>query len=329
VKTAGGMKAEVRGLKGILISAFVVCVLFLTSLASFTGCTRIVPPPVGSCVVALDPVSLEILHRLGIEVAGVPHVDFDKVDAKYGDRDRYIDAGTAMEPDYVAIALLNPSEVIISDATEKAFGNIKSSFEALGIPVKFFDYNGVPELKSSIVKIGEYFNQKTKAMEIVSELEQKERGVLEKVASLEYKPRVMVLFGAPFGTPAQSISIAGSGFYAGSIISYSGAINVIDELQGKQVLLKPDNWAPILNLNPDYIFCTAHGNTAEVWSMYDSCWDTTPWNLISAVQDGNIYYLPESVVGIVAEFDYVSAMQYVLDIFDGKVNPYAGGYKNG
>ena len=328
---AGAIKVAAYKVKCNLISTLTTCLLLLIPVATYAGCNTLDTPPIGSRVVALDHVSLEILHRLGIEVAGVPSVDFEKVDAKYSDRSKYIDAGTPMEPNYTEITLLNPSEVIISDATEKAFGNIKSSFEALNIPVKFYDYNGIPELKHSIVQLGDYFNQKAKAAEIVAELELNEKETLGKVASLEHKPRVLILFGAPFGTPEQSISIAGSGFYAGSIVSYSGAINVIDGLyQSKQVLIKPDNiWSSILDLNPDYIFCTAHGRVDEVWNMYDSCWDSSPWNLLNAVRNEDIYYLPASVAGIIAEFDYVSVMQYVLDIFDGKVSPYNGGYKNG
>jgi len=311
-----------------LAALFVTGALLVVSVGAFSGCSVVDTPPLGSRIVVLDSVSLEILDRFGIDVIGVPSSGFEKVDAKYGDKSKYGDAGTAREPNYVEIALMNPSEVIMSDATEKAFGNIKSSFEALNIPVRFFDYNGVPELKSSIIRMGEYFNCKGKAQEIVAELERSERGILEKVASLGTKPRILVLFGAPFGSANDSISFAGSGLYAGSIVTYCGATNVIDEqYSGKQSLIKPDNWALFIDSNPDYIFCTAHGDPDNIWAMYDSIWGSSPWNLLSAVRNGKIYYLPENVAGVIAEFDYVSVMQYILDIFDGKVNTYGGGYK--
>jgi ABC-type Fe3+-hydroxamate transport system substrate-binding protein len=328
VKVAAEMKAIRCRIKSNLAALVIVGALLIVHVGVFSGCHDVDTPPSGSRIVVLDSVSLGILHRFGIDVVGVPSSGFEKVDAKYGDRSKYGDAGTPIEPNYVEIALMNPSEVIMSDATEKAFGNIKSSFEALNIPVKFFDYNGVPELKNSIIRMGEYFNCKGKAQEIVAELELRERAILEKVASLGTQPRILVLFGAPFGSAKDSISFAGSGLYAGSIVTYCGAINVIDELySGRQGVIKPDNWAPIIDLNPDYIFCTAHGEPDNIWVMYDSIWDTSPWNLISAVRNGNIYYLPDDVAGVIAELDYVSVMQYILDIFDGKVNTYAGGYK--
>lgn len=311
------------------VKIFTLCFLLVFAAGMFAACRRSggTPPPKGTRVVALDNVSLTVLDRLGVDtVIGVPSSGWERAGEKYGDRQRYIDAGIPMQPNYTDIALANPSEVIMSDATEKAFGNIKSSFEALGIPVRLFDYNGIPELKKSIVKIGEYFESKEKAQEIVAELERGEREILEGVAALSAKPRVLALFGAPLGSPSQSISIAGSGLYAGSIVGYIGAVNVIDELYpGGQGLIKPDNWAPILDLKPDYIFCTAHGRPDEVWDMYDSSWDSSPWNLFDAVRNRRIYYLPEDKLGVIAEFDYVSAMRYILDIFEGKISGSVGG----
>ncbi|MDR3292498.1 MAG: ABC transporter substrate-binding protein [Clostridiales bacterium] len=308
-----------------LIACVVLCA---ASLATLVGCIPKPKTPVsGTRIVVLDSVSLEVLDRIGIEVVGVPSSGWERVDTKYGDRGLYGDAGIAMKPNYTEIAMMNPSEVIMSDATEKAFGNIKSSFDALGIPVRFFNYNGVPELKSSILSIGEYFGERDAAANIVAELNAKEEAILARVNALNPKPRVMALFGAPLGTAAQSISIASSGMYAGSIVSYTGAINVIDGLYPNyNGMINPDNWAPILDLEPDYIFCVAHGSPDEVWSIYDSAWSGSPWNRFSAVREGRVFYLPSDTVNIIAEFDYTVAMEYILDIFEGKVGAYGAGY---
>jgi len=314
------------------ILSIIGAALLSTILAGYlSGCTP--PKPsveVGSRVVVLDYLSLEILHKLDVDVVGVPSTGYENIDEKYGDRDKYIDAGLPMKPNYTDIALIRPSEVIMSDATEKAFGDIKSSFEALGIRVVFFDYNGIPELKTSIMEIGKYFNRSQKATEIVTELEIKESAILERIVALENKPRVMVLFGAPLGTAEQSIQIAGNGLFVGSIVSYCGAVNVIEELfPGNQGLIKPDNWAPILDLEPAYIFCTVHGSDT-IWDIYDSAWATSIYSQLSAAINGNIYYIPENILGVIPNLDYVSgSMQYILDIFEGNIKPYDGGYKSG
>jgi ABC-type Fe3+-hydroxamate transport system substrate-binding protein len=307
-------------------AALLVCAF---AAAAFGGCgLRPETPETGARTVVLDDVSLEILDRLGLEVVGVPSTGWERVGAKYGDRERYGDAGLAMQPNYAEIALLNPSEVVMSDATEKAFGNIKSSFGALGIPVKFYSYNSIPDLKNSVLQIGGYFGKAEEAAAVVAELDAGEADALGKIAALPAKPRVMVLFGAPIGTAAQSISIATGGLYAGGIAAYAGAVNVADELYGDSFgMIKPDNWPPVLALEPDYIFCAAHGDPARVWAMYDACWDTSPWNMFEAARNGRVFYLPADTVGIIASFGYAGALRYIADIFEGKVNPYGGGYK--
>ncbi|MDR3262760.1 MAG: ABC transporter substrate-binding protein [Clostridiales bacterium] len=320
---------EKKYIKNKAARALICCALCFAIVAGFAACKpKPKQPEPGTRVVVIDGVSLEILYRLGVEVIGVPSSGWEGIDAKYGDRTVYGDAGIPMQPNFTEIAMMNPSEVIMSDATEKAFGNIKSSFDALKIAVKFFSYNSVPELKDSIVEMGEFFGKRAAAEEIVAELNIKEADILARVNALSPKPKVMALFGAPLGTASQSISIATGGMYAGSIVGYSGAVNVIDALYPNKEfgLIKPDNWAPILDLEPDYIFCVAHGRPDEVWAMYDSVWGKTPWNLLRAVREGKIYYLPDDKVNVIAEFDYTEAMQYILDIFEGRVGAYGAGY---
>ena len=40
---------------------------------------------------------------------------------------------------------------------------------------------------------------------------------------------------------------------------------------------------------------------------------------MNAVSNGKVYYLPSDVVNVICGFDYVDSMQYILDIFDGKI----------
>ena len=40
---------------------------------------------------------------------------------------------------------------------------------------------------------------------------------------------------------------------------------------------------------------------------------------MSAVRNGNVYYLDSDVINVICTFDYVGSMQYLLDIFAGRI----------
>ena len=136
--------------------------LFLSILiaVAFCGCNRagMDKSEKGTRVVAGDSVTLEILDRLGVNVIAVPN-DGASVDEKYADDKKYPKIGIAMSPKYEDISLLNPSEFIMSDATEEAFGNIKSSLQGVGVEPMLLDYNSISGLKNSIKELGAYFEK--------------------------------------------------------------------------------------------------------------------------------------------------------------------------
>lgn len=298
--------------------------LFLSILiaVAFCGCNRagMDKSEKGTRVVAGDSVTLEILDRLGVDVIAVPN-DGASVDEKYADDKKYPKIGIAMSPKYEDISLLNPSEFIMSDATEEAFGNIKSSLQGVGVEPMLLDYNSISGLKNSIKELGAYFEKEVAAESIVAELEAKETAIKDKIQAMEKKPRVMILFGAPLGSASDSISVQTNGMFGGSLITYMGAVNVAVEAykSEKRGMFKPNDWDPMIDANPEYILCIAHGTPEKVWAMYDGIWENAPYSFMNAVSNGKVYYLPSDVVNVICGFDYVDSMQYILDIFDGKI----------
>ncbi|MDE6551291.1 MAG: ABC transporter substrate-binding protein [Clostridia bacterium] len=302
--------------------ALVILLSILLVAVAVCGCDRagMDKPNKGTRVIAGDAVTLEILDRLGVDVIAVSN-DGASVDEKYADDVKYPKIGIAMSPKYEDISLLNPSEFIMSDATEEAFGNIKASLQGVGVEPMLLDYNSIEGLKASIVRLGDYFDKQDKAQNILVELEAKERSIKDKIDAMENKPRVMILFGAPLGTASDSISVETNRMFGGSLITYMGATNVAVEAyeSEKRGMFKPNDWDPMIDANPDYIFCIAHGSPEKMWNMYDGIWDTAPYSFMDAVINGNVYYLPSDVVNVICSFDYVDSMQYILDIFEGNI----------
>ena len=274
----------------------------------------------GSRVIAGDAVTLRLLDGLGVDVVAISD-DGGDVAEKYAGGSVYPRVGLAMNPEYDNIKLLDPSEFIMSDATEEAFGNIASNLAQRNINYMLMDYNSVNGLKGSITALGEYFGRQERAAEMVAELTAGETAVKEQVAALPSAPECLVLFGAPLGSPSTSISVETDYMFGGSLVSYTGAVNVAsvafpDETRG---MFQPTDWDPIIDADPEYILCIAHGRPDEVWDMYDTIWSKPPYSFMSAVRNGNVYYLDSDVINVICTFDYVGSMQYLLDIFAGRI----------
>ncbi len=73
---------------------------------------ELVLPQMPKRVVVFDVASLDTLDALGVDVAGVPGTNMPAFLAKYQDA-RYAKVGTLFEPDYEAVAALEPDLIII------------------------------------------------------------------------------------------------------------------------------------------------------------------------------------------------------------------------
>lgn len=297
--------------------ALVTLLPFCLSACKRAGFSK---PEKGTRVVAGDSVTLEILDRLGVAVVGVPN-DAAAVDEKYDDEEKYTKIGIAMSPQYEDISLLNPSEFIMSNATEEAFGNIASGLRGVGIEPMLLDYNSISGLKQSVLRLGDYFGAAERSAAVVAEMETGEDEIRDAIDAMERKPRVMVLFGAPLGTAADSISVETDKMFGGSLVTYTGAINVTAEAYPNETrgMFKPNDWDALIDADPEYILCIAHGTPEKVWSMYDGIWGAAPYSFMDAVRNRKVFYLPATVVNVICGFNYVSSMQYLLDIFEGKI----------
>lgn len=276
----------------------------------------------GERIVAGDTVTLSILDYFGVDVVAVPQ-GAARVDEKYADTARYPVIGTAMSLDVESIYLLDPSEVIVSDTIEQAFGTVKAPLENMGITVKLVSYNSIADLKTTISLLGDYCGRQDKAAELLARLAEEEETVRRETLSLG-SPKVMVLFGAPMGKAEESIMVETELMYGGSLIAYMGGINVATAAYPNETrgMFVPTDWERLIDASPDYIFCIAHGSPSEVWQMYGELWETTAFQQFDAVKNDRVYYLPSEIVNVTATLGYTQSMSYLLEIFRGEVGPY-------
>ncbi len=109
----------------------------------------------------------EILDELGVKVSGVPTSSYDLPEST---KDA-VKVGNPMNPDLEIIKSLNPDVVVSVDTLGEDY---KKLFTDNNIPSEFIDLTTLEGLKTSISTLGERFNKKEKANEILNELKVKE-----------------------------------------------------------------------------------------------------------------------------------------------------------
>lgn len=301
---------------------FLLSVVAAFSAIGLTACGEAERGEAGTRIVAGDTVTLSILDYFGVDVIGVPQ-GAEKVDPKYADDTRYPVVGTAMSLDVETIYLLEPSEVIVSDTIEQAFGSVKQPLENAGVTVKLVSYNSIADLKAAVTELGEYCGKQDKSAELLEKLDFEENEVKQKMSELG-SPRVMVLFGAPMGKAEESIMVETELMYGGSLVAYMGGVNVATTAYPNETrgMFVPNDWETLIDTEPDYILCIAHGSPSDVWEMYGELWKTTAFQQFEAVKNDRVYYLPSDVVNVTATLGYTQSMAYLLNIFQGGVAPY-------
>lgn len=125
-------------------------------------------PATPRTVVVFDLASLDTLQALGIEVAGVPGARFPDYLSDYGD-DRYPKVGTLFEPDYDALAALEPDLIVIGGRSRNAYEELSALAPTVDLSTGTDDFVG--SVIRNTRKLGEIFAVEDEAQELIAVLE--------------------------------------------------------------------------------------------------------------------------------------------------------------
>jgi iron complex transport system substrate-binding protein len=287
--------------------------ILLLGIIAVSGCVDQYPPAAESQdgklqaaeayrLVATSRAAVEICDKLELELAGRPALE--GLPARY---EGLPETGSPMAPDFEAIKLLNPTEVVGPDTLE---GDLASGFANAGIPATFLNLRSVAGLYESIEYLGTKYGKAEKARALAEEY----HAVLEELEAAktgQESPTVLILMGLP-GAYIECTPNS----YVGSLIEMGGGVNVVSDPVEDFVSW---NTEALLELDPDIILRTAHALPDLVADMFAKEFEENDiWKHFRAVQEERVYDLDYTIFGMSANFRWPEAFDQMAEIFYGE-----------
>ena len=233
-------------------------------------------------IVTLSPSINEIVFALGAGkdvVANTNYCDFPE------ESKAILKIGGYNNISLEKILETKPTVVIGQDYDEKLNSNLK----ALGIKTLSYKTNTISSIENTISELGDFFDKKEKAKELISNID---NALLSVNAIVENKKILIVI--SPKKSLSNQIYVTGNFLYFEDIIKASGNKNAYySENQAQPVV----NTEKIIGMNPDIIILLApflDGKKQEQNEIINA-WKQLP---INASKDDNIYTVDKLYAGI-------------------------------
>lgn len=289
------------------IFAFVLAAAFLFSL---TACVNQHPETVRADapkedlrIIATSVATMEIMDRLGVQLAGIPHSDLYEPPEQY---QHVPEIGMPMSPDMEIVQSLNPDWVFSPNSLEP---DLKPKYEAAGVNAAFLNLRSVQGMYNSIKDLGDLLGKEKEAQALIDEYDAFYAAYKDKNADKE-KPRVLVLMGLP-----GSYIVATESSYVGSLVKMAGGINVYE---GETEEFIAANTEDMSRRDPDIILRAAHALPDQVVAMFaEEFQQNDIWKHFRAVQENQVYDLPYQQFGMSATFRYPEALETLQGMLYG------------
>ena len=246
-------------------------------------------------IVATSPAVAQICDRLDLDLVGVCSTTVSTIPERY---EGLTEVGTAMAPDMEVMASLAPDWILSPSSLQS---DLQPKYETINTDWAFLNLKSVFGMYQSIEELGEIFDRREEAEEMVTEFEDFYTEYQGKNEGKE-SPDVLVLMGLP-----GSYIIATENSYVGSLVEMAGGNNVY---AGSDEEFLTVNTEDMKTKEPDVILCAAHAMPEQVTEMFREDFATNDiWKHFKAVQEGKVYNLSYEYFGMSATFDYPEALE--------------------
>lgn len=246
-------------------------------------------------LVATSPAVAQICSRLNLDLVGVCDTS-GTLPEKY---DKVKKVGMAMNPDLETIKSLHPDYVLSPSSLES---DLQPKYASIGVKSLFLNLKSVDGMYASIEGLGEKFDRKDEADEMLNEFKTFMDKYKDKNKDKK-SPKVLVLMGLP-----GSYIVATDNSYVGSLVKLAGGTNVYGDGGGEEFLTA--NTEDMQTKDPDIILRAAHALPDEVKEMFAKEFETNDvWKHFRAVQEGKVYDLDSSLFNMSANFSYSDALE--------------------
>lgn len=289
----------------------IALILSAVAVVSLVGCVNQHPESTATKtevnkevrLVATSPAVAQICNRLNLDLVGVCNTS-GTLPEKYN---KVKKVGMAMNPDLETIKSLNPDYVLSPSSLES---DLQPKYASIGVKSLFLNLKSVDGMYASIEGLGEKFDRKDEADEMLNEFKTFMDKYKDKNKD-KTSPKVLVLMGLP-----GSYIVATDNSYVGSLVKLAGGTNVYGDGGGEEFLTA--NTEDMQTKDPDIILRAAHALPDEVKEMFAKEFETNDvWKHFRAVQNGKVYDLDSSLFNMSANFSYSDALEILQPLLYG------------
>lgn len=294
------------------VKRIIALILSAVAVVSLVGCVNQHPESAAAKtevnkevrLVATSPAVAQICSRLNLDLVGVCDTS-GTLPEKY---DKVKKVGMAMNPDLETIKSLNPDYVLSPSSLES---DLQPKYASIGVKSLFLNLKSVDGMYASIEGLGEKFDRKDEADEMLNEFKTFMDKYKDKNKDKK-SPKVLVLMGLP-----GSYIVATDNSYVGSLVKLAGGTNVYGDGGGEEFLTA--NTEDMQTKDPDIILRAAHALPDEVKEMFAEEFETNDvWKHFRAVQEGKVYDLDSSLFNMSANFSYSDALEALQPLLYGE-----------
>jgi iron complex transport system substrate-binding protein len=235
-------------------------------------------PGVPQKVVSFDFAAIETLEAIGVNIAGLPGSNLPAHLEKYASDD-YAKVGSLFEPDYEALAALEPDLIIVAGRSSGAYKELAKIAPTVDLSNDWADFYGSIQANADIV--GQLFDKEAEIDALQAETDAKVEAA--KAAAADAGKGLIVL------TSGAEVSAYGPGSRFGFIHDTLGVAPVIEDVEaathGDAI-----SFEFILEANPDMLFvidrdaATGSGAAAAILDN-ELVAETTAW------KNGDVVYI--------------------------------------
>ena len=246
---------------------------------------------------------LEPLYKVGGNVVGRPSSKNKSVELA---KDA-AEIGTVYQIDTEKLLACNPDLVIINKGMNEKLSTILDENK---IPFIVIDMKSYDDVTKNILTFAEISGQPEIALDIIERMDEKITHIVQKIPP--EKKRVAVLHST-----AQGLSVQLDGSIAGNVLQILGWENVaagMEAINGKADTA-PYSLETLVEQNPEIIFVTSMGNIDEIKAnMEKTISENAAWQTIPAIQNNQLYYLPQDLFLLSPGVHYPAAVKYVANL---------------
>jgi iron complex transport system substrate-binding protein len=238
-------------------------------------------------IVSLAPSNTEILFAVGAGDKVVGVTDFCNYPYDFP---AWIEAGNMTSignyygPSTEPIVALNPDLVLATTGSEDAAENLRN----LGYNVLIIEPRNLTFVLRDILLVGRATNNYDQAAVLESELRQRIDAISTQAEGATTTPKV---YHEVWNEPLMS---AGPGTFIDELITLAGGQNIFNDATASWPIVSSE---AIIDKNPDVmIFPNMYMGVANFYETIDSVKNRAGWDLISAVQNDDIYEINADII---------------------------------